>query len=65
MVVARRGGEAGGRFFSVVMYGCKNWTIDKAEPELMLLNCGVGRRLFILASRIPHSDAEGLTLKIS
>ena len=29
--------------FPVIMYGCKNWTIKKAEPEeLMLLNCGVG-----------------------
>ena len=27
--------------FPVVMYGCKSWTIKKAE-ELMLLNCGVG-----------------------
>ena len=29
--------------FPVVMYGCKSWTIKKAEcQELMLLNCGVG-----------------------
>ena len=29
--------------FAVAMYGCKNWTIKKAEhQELMLLNCGVG-----------------------
>ena len=29
--------------FLVVMYGCVNWTIKKAEAEeLMLLNCGVG-----------------------
>ena len=28
--------------FPVVMYGCKNWTIKKAEhKELMLLNCGI------------------------
>ena len=26
--------------FPVVIYGCENWTIKKAE--LMLLNCGVG-----------------------
>ena len=28
----------------VVMYGCENWTIKKAEhsSELMLLNCGAG-----------------------
>jgi len=30
--------------FPVVMYGCENWTIRKAEhEELMLLNCGVGK----------------------
>ena len=30
-------------FFPVVMYGCENWTIKKAEcEELMLLNCGAG-----------------------
>ena len=29
--------------FPVVMDGCENWTIKKAEAkELMLLNCGVG-----------------------
>ena len=31
--------------FPVVMYGCKSWTVKKAElssKELMLLNCGVG-----------------------
>ena len=29
--------------FPVVMYGCKSWTIKKAEHlKLMLLNCGVG-----------------------
>ena len=29
--------------FPVVMYGCKSWTVKKAEcEELMLLNCGVG-----------------------
>ena len=39
--------------FPVVMYGCKSWTIKKAEwkkkkerklsaEELMFLNCGVG-----------------------
>ena len=29
--------------FPVVKYGCKNWTVKKAEcQELMLLNCGVG-----------------------
>ena len=29
--------------FPMVMYGCENWTIKKAEhKELMLLNCGIG-----------------------
>ena len=29
--------------FPVDMYGCKSWTVKKAEPEeLMLLNCSVG-----------------------
>ena len=29
--------------FPVVMYGCENWTIKKAEhQEVMLLYCGVG-----------------------
>ena len=29
--------------FPVVMYGCENWTIKKAEvKELMILNCAVG-----------------------
>ena len=33
--------------FPVVMYGCKSWTVKKAEclstEELMLLNCSVGK----------------------
>ena len=31
-------------FFPVVMYGCKSWTIKKAEHQkkLMFLNCRVG-----------------------
>ena len=31
--------------FPVVMYGCENWTIKKAEHQridVMFLNCGVG-----------------------
>ena len=29
--------------FAVVMYGCENWTVMKAEHQkLMLLNCGDG-----------------------
>ena len=30
--------------FPVVMYGCENWTIKKAEPEeFMFSNCGAGK----------------------
>ena len=29
-------------FFLVVMYGCKSWTIKKAECQRIELNCGVG-----------------------
>ena len=28
--------------FPVVMYRCESWTIEKAEQELMLSNCGAG-----------------------
>ena len=29
--------------FLIVMYGCENWAIKKAEPQRMiLLKCGVG-----------------------
>ena len=29
--------------FPVVMYGCENWTVKKAECQRIdLLNCGVG-----------------------
>ena len=28
--------------FPVLMYGCESWTINKAEHQRMLLNCGVG-----------------------
>ena len=29
--------------FPVVMYGCENWTVKKAECQrMMLFNCGVG-----------------------
>ena len=27
--------------FPVIMYGCENWTIKKAERWIMFLNCGV------------------------
>ena len=31
-------------FFAVVMYGCENWTIKKAEYQIIdALNCGVGK----------------------
>ena len=31
------------KIFPVVRYGCKSWTVKKAEcRKLMLLNCGVG-----------------------
>ena len=41
---ANKGPSSQGMVFPVVMYGCKSWTIKKAEhrKELMLLNCGVG-----------------------
>ena len=29
--------------FPMVMYGCKSWTVKKAQHRrMMLLNCGVG-----------------------
>ena len=28
--------------FPVVVYGCKIWTVKKAEHQSMLLKCGVG-----------------------
>ena len=32
--------------FPVVMYGCKSWTMKKAEcGRIELLNCGVGLKL--------------------
>ena len=45
---ANKGPSSQGLVFPVVMYGCENWTIKKAEQrklsteELMVLNCGVG-----------------------
>ena len=63
--------------FPVVMYGCESWIIKKAEhQELMLLNCGVGRRLLrvlraarrsnksILNEISPEYSLEGLMLKL-
>ena len=59
--------------FPVVMYGCESWTVKKTEPkELMLLNCGVWRRLLrvpwtarrfnqsILKEISPEYSLEGL-----
>ena len=59
-----------------VMYGCKSWTIKKAEyEELMLLNCGWRRLLrvswtarrpdqSILKEIKPEYSLEGLMLKL-
>ena len=38
---AGKGSSSQSYGFPIVMYGCKSWTIQKAE-ELMLLKCGVG-----------------------
>ena len=36
-------GLVNSKVFPVVMYGCKSWTMKKAECQrIMLLNCGVG-----------------------
>jgi len=61
----------------VVIYGSESWTIKKAEcKELMLLNCGVGRRLLrvpwiarrsnqsILKEIGPEYSLERLTLRL-
>ena len=63
--------------FPVVMYGCESWTVKKAvTEELMLLNCGVWRRLLrvpwtarrsnqsILKEISPEYSLEGLMLKL-
>ena len=64
--------------FSVVMYGCESWTVEKAlsAEELMLLNYGVGEdslRVLWTARRSNHSilkeispdySLEGLMLKL-
>ena len=35
--------------FPVVMYGCESWTIKRlSTEELMLLNCGVGKVMYLL-----------------
>jgi len=40
---ANKGPSSQSYGFPIVMYGCKSWTIKKAEcQQLMLLNCGVG-----------------------
>ena len=39
--------------FAVVMSGCENWTIKKAEcQELILLNCGVGKDSYSLEGKL-------------
>ena len=66
--------------FPVVMYGCESWTVKKAEHssvlKLMLLNCGVWRRLLrvpwtarssnksILKEISPECSLEGQMLKL-
>ena len=62
--------------FPVVIYGCENWTIKKADcEELMLLNSGVGGLLrvpwtarrsnqSILKEMSPEYSLEGLMLKL-
>ena len=62
--------------FPLVMYGCKNWTVKKANAkELMLLHCGVGEDLrvpwtakrsnqSILKEINPEYSLEGLMLKL-
>ena len=63
--------------FPVVMYWCEKWTIKKlSAEELMLLNCGAGRRLLrvtwtarrsnkpILKEINPEYSLEGLMLKL-
>ena len=61
----------------MVMYGCENWTVKKAErEELMLLNCGVGEHSLrvpwtarrsnqsILKEISPGISLEGMMLKL-
>ena len=62
--------------FPLVMHGCKNWTVKKANAkELMLLHCGVGEDLrvswsakrsnqSILKEISPTYSLEGLMLKL-
>ena len=62
--------------FPLVMHGCKNWTVKKANAkELMLLHCGVGEDLrvpwtakrsnqSILKEINPEYSLEGLILKL-
>ena len=61
--------------FPVVMYECESWTIKLSAEELMLLNCGIGRRLLrvpwisrsnqsILKEINPEYSLKGLMLKL-
>ena len=46
--------------FPVVMYGCESWTIKKVSTEvLMLLNCGVGEKLFRVCKEIQPVHPKG------
>ena len=62
--------------FPVVMCGCESWTMKLSAEELMLLNCGVGKRLLrvpwtarrsnqsILKEISPGCSLEGLMLRL-
>jgi len=62
--------------FPVVMCGCESWTMKLSAEELMLLNCGVGKRLLrvpwtarrsnqsILQEISTEHSSQGLMLKL-
>ena len=62
--------------FPVLMYGCENWTVKKAECQRIdALNCGVGENLrvpwtarrsnqSILKETSPRCSLEGLMLRL-
>ena len=44
-------------FFPIVIYGCERWTVKKLSAKvLMLLNCGVGRRLLRVPWTVRRSN---------
>ena len=46
--------------FPAVMYGCESWAIKKlSAEELILLNCGVGRRLLRVPWTVRRSNPKG------